>query len=111
MKIEQYSIWWVDLNPTKGSEQSGIRPCLVVSPKEMNENLPTSLIVPLTRTEKNWPTVVKISSTKRQTGSVSFALVEQLRNVSHMRFTEYICRISQTESQTIKEVIRRLLVD
>lgn len=111
MKIEQYSVWWVNLNPTKGSEQRGIRPCIVVSPKEMNENLRTSLVVPLTTVVKTWPTVVKVSSTKPHTGSISYALIEQLRNVSHERFTDHVCNINQTEIYEIKDVIKRLLVD
>jgi mRNA interferase MazF len=110
-EIQQYQIWLVDLNPTKGSEQKGIRPCVVVSPDEMNSNLPTSLIVPLTRTEKKWPTVVKIDSTESISGSVSYALVEQLRNVSHQRFLRKAGKINRDEAMQIKDVIKRLLVD
>jgi mRNA interferase MazF len=111
MDINQYSIWYVDLNPTKGSEQKGIRPCIVVSPNEMNHNLPISLIVPLTKSKKEWPTVVEIKSTENLTGAQSFALVEQLRNVSHGRFLREIGKISQSEIIQIKSVIRQLLVD
>lgn len=111
MEINQYSIWWVDLNPTKGSEQRGIRPCLVVSPDESNENLPTSVVVPLTTKQKFWPTVVKISSTKPHTGSISYALIEQIRTVSQERFTKKVCEINQSEIREVKEVIRKFLVD
>lgn len=110
-EIHQYQTWSVDLNPTKGSEQKGIRPCIVVSPGEMNNNLPTSLIVPLTRTEKNWPTVVKIESTESISGTVSYALVEQLRNVLHQRLLRKTGEINKDEIWRIKDVVRRLLVD
>jgi mRNA interferase MazF len=111
MDINQYSIWYVDLNPTKGSEQKGIRPWIVVSPDEINHNLPTSLIVPLTKSKKEWPTVVEIKSTENLKGTQSYALVEQLRHVSHVRFMREIGKISHSEIIQIKSVIRQLLVD
>ncbi|GAB6173078.1 hypothetical protein JCM15765_25560 [Paradesulfitobacterium aromaticivorans] len=46
--IEQYSLYWVDLNPTKGAEINKTRPCVVISPLEMNEHLRTIIIAPVT---------------------------------------------------------------
>ena len=38
-KIDQYSVYWVDLNPTKGAKINKTRPCVVISPAEMNNHL------------------------------------------------------------------------
>lgn len=52
MIYQQYNIVLIDLNPTIGSEINKTRPCLIVSPDEMNFNLNTIIIVPITSTSK-----------------------------------------------------------
>ena len=54
-RIEQYHIYWVILDPTQGSEIAKTRPCVVVSPDELNYYLNTVIIVPLTSTLRNYP--------------------------------------------------------
>lgn len=46
--VHQYEVYWVDLNPTIGAEINKIRPCVVVSPDELNAHLATAIVVPLT---------------------------------------------------------------
>ena len=62
MNINQYEIVLVNLEPTLGSEVSKTRPCVVVSPNEMNHYLRTIVIVPITSTLKNYPTRISISN-------------------------------------------------
>ncbi len=111
MAITQYTIWWVELSPTQGSEQDGTRPCLVISPDEINSVLPVSIIVPLTTKERRYPTRVKLASTKQYTGKISYAIIDQIRTVSHKRFKTLIGTIRTEEIQSIKDVIRQTLVD
>ena len=54
-RIEQYTIYWVTLDPTQGSEIAKTRPCMVVSPNELNYYLNTVVIVPITSTLRNYP--------------------------------------------------------
>ena len=56
--MKQREIWFADLNPTKGSEQSGIRPVVVISGDTMNNNAGLSLICSLSSKIKNWITRV-----------------------------------------------------
>ena len=51
----QFDVWLIDLNPTKGSEVQKSRPCVIVSPNGMNNNLNTVIIAPLSHTNKNYP--------------------------------------------------------
>ena len=44
--VEQFDVYWVDLNPTVGAEIQKIRPCVVVSPNELNRYLATVIIIP-----------------------------------------------------------------
>jgi mRNA interferase MazF len=58
MVIRQFGIYLVNLDPTVGSEIQKTRPCMVISPPEMNKFLNTVIIIPLTNTLKNYPTRV-----------------------------------------------------
>jgi len=52
--MKQGEIWYADLNPTKGSEQSGLRPVAIISGNLLNEHLPIVIVVPLTTKIKNY---------------------------------------------------------
>lgn len=51
----RFEIWLIDLNPVRGAEIAKTRPCVVVSPDELNQHLKTCLVAPLTSTRRNWP--------------------------------------------------------
>ena len=59
--MQQFDIIWVNLDPTVGKEIKKTRPCVVVSPDELNDNLDTLIVVPLTRTIKKWPFRITIT--------------------------------------------------
>ena len=111
MNINRYSIWWVDLNPTKGTEQRGHRPCVVVSPDEQNHNHPRIIVVPVTSQPKTYPTTVRIDSTLKSTGKISYALVDQIRAVSIERFTKKIGELEAEEINNLRQIIHDLLLD
>ena len=52
MVINQYEIYWTDLDPTRGSEIQKTRPCVIITPNEMNHNINTVIIAPLTLKEE-----------------------------------------------------------
>lgn len=54
-------VWLVSLDPAQGSETRKTRPCLIVSPDEMNRHLQTVLIAPMTTIERPYPTRVTLS--------------------------------------------------
>ncbi|NAW49988.1 type II toxin-antitoxin system PemK/MazF family toxin, partial [Elizabethkingia argentiflava] len=55
MVIKRFDVFFIDLNPTVGSEINKIRPCVIISPDEMNNALNTVIIAPLTSTIKPYP--------------------------------------------------------
>jgi len=79
--VSRFSVWRVDLNPTQGSEQAGQRPVLVVSPDEMNTNLNTVIVAPLTTRLRRWPTRVRVDHEARS-GEVA---LDQLRAIDKSR--------------------------
>ena len=99
--VNQFDIYWVDLNTTKGSEIKKTRPCIVVSPYVMNKTLKTVLVVPLTSTIINWPFRIIIKSDKKE----SSAACDQLRAVSIERFSTKIGTLSKIEQKQILDIL------
>ena len=74
-------VWLAALDPAQGSEIRKTRPCLVVSPDEMNQFLQTAIVAPMTTIERAWPTRVKIVFQGKQ-GQVA---LDQIRAVDQAR--------------------------
>lgn len=81
VKPAQFSVWAVNLNPVKGSEQSGFRPVVVLSPDEMNKNLNTVIVAPLTTTIRQWPSRIDVVHAGKE-GSIA---LDQLRSIDKKR--------------------------
>jgi mRNA interferase MazF len=60
MELKQYQIILVNLDPTIGSEMKKTRPCVILSPNEMNKYLQTIVVAPMTTSSKPYPTRVEI---------------------------------------------------
>lgn len=92
MKYQKYDIILVDLNPTKGSEQSGKRPCVVLQNNIANASkLKTVTIAPLSSSIKDYPTSVCIQPTKINNLSVaSRAELSQIRTIDESRIVHVI---------------------
>jgi mRNA interferase MazF len=105
MEIKQYSIYWVNLDPIVGSEISKTRPCVVVSPNEMNKYLKTVMIAPLTHTLKPYPTRV-LCKINEQAGMV---MLDQIRTVDKIRLTSYLGKLNKKGYENIKATINEML--
>lgn len=81
--VNQFDIYWIDLNPTKGSEINKKRPCVVISPNEMNKNLNTIIIAPLTYSIKNYPTRVNVLAGGKK-GQIA---LDQIRSIDQLRLS------------------------
>lgn len=79
--IERFSVWRVNLSPCEGSEQSGSRPVLVISPNEMNDKLPTVIVTPMTTRLRAWPSRAGIKH-KGKSGEVA---LDQIRTIDKGR--------------------------
>jgi mRNA interferase MazF len=105
MVIKQYAIHWINLDPTTGSEISKTRPCVIISPNEMNKYLKTVIIAPLTDTLKIYPSRV-ICDIDGDKGSV---MLDQIRTVDKTRIGSMLNKLSQKEIAEIKSVINQML--
>ncbi len=103
----QYDVYLVNLDPRFGSEPDKQRPCIVVSPDELNEHLQTVVIVPLTSSLRDWPFRALIDYERRK----SDACVDQIRVIDKKRLVKRKCHLSIEEIQRIKNLIRETYVD
>jgi len=101
MRINQYDVVFVNLDPTLGSEINKIRPCVVVSPDEMNHYLKTIVIIPITSTLKKYPTRIKISIQNVK----GMAAVDQIRTIDKLRIVKIIGTL---ELETIEQIKRTI---
>ena len=106
--MRQGEIWFADLDPTKGSEQSGRRPVVIISGNTLNETLPISIVVPVSSKIKGYPTSVVLDpSTTNGLKKKSEATPFQVRAVSSTRLVKRIGRVS---SEELKQIIRGLFM-
>lgn len=107
MEIKQYEIVLVNLDPTIGSELQKTRPCIVISPNEMNKYLSIVVIAPLTSSSKPYPTRVQISQSKTK----GWVVLDQIRTVDKQRIVTKFGELTQSEIHKIKQVIQETYVD
>lgn len=107
MVIRQYDVYLIDLDPTKGREIQKTRPCLVVSPNEMNATIGTVIIAPMTTKSHDYPTRVSLSFQDRQ----GWIVLDQLRTVDKARLIKRLGAIDPKTIQATKAVLREMLVE
>ncbi|MEQ9188633.1 MAG: type II toxin-antitoxin system PemK/MazF family toxin [Cryomorphaceae bacterium] len=107
MDLKQYEIVLVNLDPTVGSEIKKTRPCLVISPNEMNKFLRTIIVAPMTTSPKTYPTRVKIVHNKKE----GAAAIDQIRTIDKYRIIKVLGKISKKEVEDCKTVIQETFVD
>jgi mRNA interferase MazF len=107
MEVKQYHIVLVNLDPTLGSEIQKTRPCVIVSPNEINDNLRTVVIAPMTSTSRKYPTRVKIKHNNQE----GWVVIDQIRTIDKIRIVKKLGSLSEKETQECKRVIRETFVD
>ena len=107
MEVSQYQVVVVNLDPTVGSEIEKTRPCIVISPNEMNHNLKTIVIAPLTSTKRNYPTRVKVVIG----GKTSRVTLDQIRTIDKQSIVEVRDQLSVKEILAVKSIIQKTYVE
>lgn len=104
----QGEVYWADPDPTRGREQAKARPFVIVSVDQLNQTgLGLSLAVPLTRTDFGSALHLTIPASEGGLREDGFAIPEQLRAISHERFSR---RLGSLRPKTLEELLRRCRV-
>ena len=90
-----------------GSEIRKTRPCLVISPDEMNKYLRTITIAPITFTSKDYPTRVRFFLE----GNTNWIAIDQIRTIDTIRIIKVIGEIDRKEIRKVKAIIKETFVD
>jgi mRNA interferase MazF len=107
MEINQYQIILVNLDPTIGSEIQKTRPCVVLSPNEMNKYLNTIVIAPMTTSSKKYPTRVEI----KHDNKTGYVVLDQIRTVDKRRIIKILGHLTTAETMDLKSVLKETYVD
>ena len=107
MELKQYCIVLVNLDPTIGSEIKKTRPCVIISPNEMNKYLNTIVLAPMTTSLKDYPTRVSVN----HNGKEGMIAIDLIRTVDKSRIIRVFEKLTDSEIRKCKEVIKETFVD
>ena len=101
-EVRRGDVYLVNLDPTLGSEIRKTRPCLVVSPDDLNDHLRTFIVAPMTTGGHAYPFRVKCRFERRD----GFVVLDQIRTVDHDRLVR---RLGRLRARTMDHVLNALL--
>lgn len=104
--MKQYDIVLVNLDPTIGSEIQKTRPCVIISPDEMNQHLRTLVIAPMTTTSKPYPTRVPVRHGQQD----GWVVIDQIRTIDRRRVVRRLGALRRSELQAVKAIIAETFV-
>ena len=107
MELKQYDIVLVNLDPTVGSEIRKTRPCVVISPNEMNKYLNTVVIAPMTSPSKRYPTRVQVSHNNK----LGWIVIDQIRTIDKKRIIKVLDKLTNKEIEKTKAIIFETFVE
>jgi len=104
--MKRYELYLVDLDPTIGVEMKKSRPCLIVSPDEMNNYVQSVIVAPLTTNFRNIPSRVKIiAGYGNGLSETSYVALDQIKTIDKNRCKKKIGTISDTDAMIIADLL------
>ena len=104
MVINRFDVYLINLDPTVGYEIQKTRPCLIISPDEMNRHIRTVVVAPMTTAGKDYPTRVKCQCKKKK-GQI---VLDQLRTIDKTRLIKKLGKIDPETQVEVISVLQRL---
>ena len=107
MELSQYQIVLVNLDPTIGSEIKKTRPCVIISPNEMNKYLQTIVVAPMTTTSRKYPTRIEVKHDMK----IGWIVIDQIFTIDKQRIVKTLGRLSKPELKEVKSVMKETFID
>lgn len=104
MEVNRFEVYLINLDPSVGSEIRKQRPCLVVSPDEMNHNIRTVIVAPLTTKGQPYPTRVEC----RFRGKLGQVVLDQIRTVDKVRLVRKLGRLDTRIADRVLAVLQEM---
>ncbi len=102
MAVSRFDVFLVNLDPTVGSEIRKSRPCVIVSPDEMNRHVRTVVVAPLTTSSRPYPSRVPV----KFAGKDGQVVIDQLRTVDKVRLAARLGALDASEAAAVLDVLR-----
>lgn len=99
--MKRGEVYWVNLDPTVGSEVKKCRPAVILSPDEMNRSLPVVIVAPITSSKKPWPTRVDVTLS----GKAGQIMLDQIRTVDKSRLMKRIAEVEIVEALDVLQIM------
>ena len=107
MVVNRFDVVLVNLDPTEGREIRKTRPCVVVSPDEMNKHIATVIVAPMTTKGRPYPTRVAC----RFAGKTGQIVLDQLRTVDKAHLVKQLGQISTEEQKAVLETLAEMFAE
>ncbi|WP_022671329.1 type II toxin-antitoxin system PemK/MazF family toxin [Hippea alviniae] len=104
MEVKRFDVFLINLDPTVGHEIKKTRPCLVISPDEMNRHISTVIVAPMTTRTRNYPTRVKCVFDNKE-GEI---VLDQIRTVDKNRLIKRLGRIDKDTQEKVLKVLKEM---
>ena len=104
MVIERFHIFLVRLDPATGAETAKTRPCVVVSPDELNRAIATVIIAPMTTVRRGWPTRIEVAF-QNKTGEIA---LDQIRAVDKSRLVKRLGKLDAATADLVIDTLGEL---
>jgi len=104
MVIKRFDVYLINLDPTVGAEIQKTRPCLVISPDEMNRHIRTVIIAPMTSADKDYPTRIPCTFKKKK-GQI---VLDQIRTIDKIRLVKKFGTIDSKAQAEVISALQRL---
>ena len=107
MVVNRFDVFLVNLDPTIGSEIKKTRPCLIISPNEINHHIATVIVAPMTTKGQPYPTRVTCQF-QGQNGQI---VLDQIRTIDKTRLVKLLDQISAEEQKTVLDILAEMFTE
>jgi mRNA interferase MazF len=107
MVTEQFDVFLVSLEPAIGHEINKTRPCVIISPDDLNSFVRTVIIAPMTTKSRDYPTRVSVEFLDK-TGQI---VLDQIRTIDKSRLIKKLGRISESETKAVLNILQKLFAE
>jgi mRNA interferase MazF len=107
MVVKRFEVYLVNLDPTLGREIQKTRPCLIISPDEMNDHISTVIVAPMTTKGLNYPTRVQCQFE----GKKGQIVLDQIRTVDKIRLVKKVGKISVSTRKDVLVILFNMFAE
>lgn len=100
----RFDVLLISLDPTQGSEIKKTRPCLVISPDEMNRHIKTLIVAPMTTKSRSYPTRIPVAFDGKE-GAI---VLDQIRTIDKSRIIKKLGAIDEKTADLVKDILGKM---